>query len=197
LTRPILLGMTVVATARRPQLLAELVELFLAEGFRHLTLEEMARRLRCSKSTLYDVGPSKEQLTVNVVRHFFAVSAEEVERRTAAEEDPATRIVTYLQAVADALRRASQRFFEDLAAHPATHAVYQRNTGAAARRVREMIAEGVASGHFREVHAAFVANVVAETMARIQSGEVLRSVSLRDAEAYEELAALILDGISS
>jgi AcrR family transcriptional regulator len=189
--------MTAVTATRRPQLLAELVELFLAEGFKHLTLQEMARRLRCSKSTLYDIGHSKEQLTVNVVRRFFEVSAEAVERRTAAEEDPARRIVTYLQAVADALRGASQRFFEDLAAHPATRALYQRNTSAAAGRVRELIAEGVASGHFREVHAAFVANVVADTMARIQSGEVLRSVSLRDAQAYDELAALILNGIRS
>lgn len=178
-------------------MLAELVELFLAEGFRHLTLEQMARRLRCSKSTLYDIGHSKEQLTVNVVRHFFAASTKEVERRTAAEEDPAKRIVAYLQAVADALQGASQRFFEDLAAHPATSAVYQRNTKAAAKRVRELIGQGVESGDFREVHAAFVANVVAETMARVQSGEMRRSVSLRDAEAYEELASLILNGIRS
>jgi AcrR family transcriptional regulator len=189
--------MTVAVDTRRPELLAELVALFLAEGFRHLTLEEMARRLHCSKSTLYDIGHSKEQLTVNVVRHFFRISAEDVEQCTAAQEDPARRIVAYLQAVADALRGASPRFFEDLAAHAAARIVYQRNTNAAATRVRELIADGVASGHFREVHAAFVGNVVADTMERIQSGEVLRSVGLRDAEAYEELATLVVNGIRS
>jgi hypothetical protein len=64
---------------------------------------------------------------------------------------------------------------------------------AAAGRVRELIAEGVAGGHFREVHAAFVGNVVADTMARIQGGAVFRSVGLRDAEAYQELATLVLN----
>ena len=50
--------------ARRAELLDELVTLFLAEGFGALTLDELARRLRCSKSTLYGLAASKEQLVV-------------------------------------------------------------------------------------------------------------------------------------
>ena len=45
-----------VHAARREELLDRLVELFLAEGFRHLTLGDLAARLHCSKSTLYALG---------------------------------------------------------------------------------------------------------------------------------------------
>ena len=58
-------------------------------------------------------------------------------------------------------------------------------------------ADGVAAGEFRAVHAAFVADAVAATMQRIQSGAVLAATGLSDAEAYDQLAALALDGIRS
>jgi AcrR family transcriptional regulator len=184
-------------TDRRDELLDQLLELFLAEGLRQFTLGELAARLHCSKTTLYSLGHSKERVTVNTVVRFFQRAAQSVERRTAEETGPAERVVAYLQAVAAELRPASPAFMADVAAHPALHSVYERNTEAAARRLGELIAEGAAQGDFRAVHGAFVADTVAATMARIQSGEVARATGLRDADAYEELAALVLNGIRS
>jgi AcrR family transcriptional regulator len=183
------------AATRSAQLLGELVALFLAEGFRAFTLADLAERLHCSKTTLYALGHSKEQVTVNAVRHFFRTATEAVEARTARETDPAARIAVYLRAVADALRPASPAFMADLAAHPATRAVYERNTAIAARRVAELIASGIGSGAFRKVHGAFVADTVAAQMSRIQTGAVLEATGLADAAAYDELALLVLNGI--
>ncbi|HYF28302.1 MAG TPA: TetR/AcrR family transcriptional regulator [Baekduia sp.] len=180
---------------RHDEVLDELVELFLAEGFRHLTVEDLARRMRCSKSTLYALGQSKERIVVRVVKHFFRAATAAVESRTAEAGGPAERIVAYLRAVADALRPASPRFIADLAAHAAAAEVYERNTALAARRVGELIDRGVADGAFRPVHAAFVADVAASTMRRIQTGAVLAATGLHDADAYDELAALVLDGV--
>src|ERR1700683_4953869 len=95
------------ATARHDQLRDELVALFLAEGFRPFTLAELAERLHCSKTTLYALGHSKEQVTVNTVVRFFQVATSSVESATAEQTEPAARIVAYLRAVADALRSAS------------------------------------------------------------------------------------------
>lgn len=186
--------MSSTATSRQAQLLDDLVELMLAEGFRRFTLGDLAARLRCSKTTLYALGGSKEQVTVNAVKHFLRRSAEAIERQVEAG-DPPERIVAYLRAVADALRPASAAFIADLAALPPAAEAYERTTRRGSERVAQMIAEGVRSGHFREVHAAFVADTVAATMHRIQKGEVLAATGLRGADAYDELAALVLDGI--
>ena len=85
----------------------------------------------------------------------------------------------------------------DLAAHAFAREIYEQNTAIAARRVGELIAAGVSSGEFRPVHAAFVADTAAATMARIQSGAVLAATGLADADAYDELAAVLLEGIRS
>lgn len=187
----------VATTTRHVELLDELVALFLVEGFRTFTLADLAARLRCSKTTLYALGQTKEQVTVNAVRHFFRNATDNVEAQVARRRTPATRIVAYLRAIGTELHAASPAFMADLAAHAATRDVYERNTAAASERVRGLIADGVAAGEFRAVHAAFVADAVAATMQRIQSGAVLAATGLSDAEAYDQLAALVLDGIRS
>ena len=58
-------------TRRRGELFDSLLALFLAEGFAHLTLDDIAARLRCSKGTLYTLAGSKEQLVHAVAVHFF------------------------------------------------------------------------------------------------------------------------------
>lgn len=185
------------SNARHEQLADQLVALFLAEGFRGFTLGQLAERLRCSKTTLYTLGESKEQLIGNAVVRFFRGATVEVERRTAAEDDPAAKLETYFIAVADQLRPASDTFIADLTAHPTARQAYARNTRIAAARVRELLDEGVASGAFREIHAAFVADTAVTAMERIQSGGVRDATGLHDAEAYEELARLVLRGVRS
>ncbi|KRV46669.1 TetR family transcriptional regulator [Wenjunlia vitaminophila] len=184
-------------TGRQSELFDQLVALFLANGFADFTLDELAGRLRCSKSTLYALARSKEQLSVAVVKHFFRRSAERVEEWTARAVGARDRVGAYLTAVARELRPASARFYADLAAFPPALEVYERNTRIAATRVRELVDEGVRSGAFRDVHAAFVAEIVSTAMVAIQRGEITERTGLPDADAYQELATLLLHGIAA
>jgi len=182
--------------ARREALLDELVDLFLAEGFASFTLDELARRLHCSKSTLYAVAGSKEQLVVAVVRRFFARATQAVESRAADPVDHRERIEAYLLAVSEQLRPAGAAFFTDLAAFPPAAEVYARNTRTAARRVQQLVDEGVAAGTIRPVHASFVGAAVAQVMGAIHSGAISAETGLDDAAAYAELAALVVAGLA-
>ncbi len=184
------------ATRRRTELFDALVALLLAEGFAHLTLDDIAARLRCSKSTLYTLAASKEQLVQAATVHFFRSATEFVEARVAATTGARDRIAAYLSAVGEALDPASEQFMTDLDGFAPARAVYEQNTGIAARRVQELIAEGVAAGDFRDVHAAFAADLVAAAMVRIQQRVVRRTTGLDDADAYRELAAILTAGIS-
>lgn len=183
--------------ARRTELFDELVALLLAEGFGYFTLDDLAARLRCSKRTLYVLAGSKEQLVRAAVVHFFRRATERVEGAVADHEEPAERIVAYLRAVSAELAPASAAFYTDLADFPPAGEVYERNTRAAARRVTELIDAGVAAGAFRDVHAAFVADAVTSVMVRIQQRQVAEATGLADAEAYQQLAELVLHGLSA
>jgi AcrR family transcriptional regulator len=183
-------------TRRQAELLDQLEALFLAEGFARFTLDDLAERLRCSKSTLYALAESKERLAVRVVKHFFRKATDAVESQTFTVADPALRVTAYLSAVARALAPAGPAFHRDLDSFAPGREVYERNTALAADRVRELIAEGVARGRFRDVHPALIADTVTTLMFRIGRGDTARATGLDDAAAYRELAALLLHGIA-
>ncbi|WP_198152748.1 TetR/AcrR family transcriptional regulator [Pseudofrankia sp. DC12] len=185
-------------TSRQADLFDALLRIFLTEGFARFTLAELAGRLRCSKSTLYALARSKEQLAVAVVGHFFRAAADRIERDVAqaAAASPADTVGAYLRGVARELRPASAVFRHDLAANPATRAEYERNTRIAARRIRELVAAGVAAGVFGGVDAAFVGQSATAVMVAIQRGDIATATGLSDADAYAELANLLRHGLT-
>lgn len=182
-------------TKRQAHLQDALVELILAEGFAQLTMDDFAARLGCSKRTLYALADSKEQLAVQAVKHFFRNATNDIEAAIAGTRSPARRVTRYLEEAAKALRPASREFLQDMAALPPAREVYEANTVAATARVRELITDGTAAGAFRKVPAGFVAEVVTATMRRITAGEIEESLGLTDAEAYTELARLVVAAI--
>jgi AcrR family transcriptional regulator len=181
--------------SRRDELLDELIELFLAEGFRDFGVGDLAARLRCSRSTLYLVAGSKEQIVLAAVRGFFRRATERVETRVERESDAGQRIAVYLVAVAEQLSPASKRFHDDLLAYPPAAAVYEDNTRLAARRVQQLVAAGVRAGALRRVDATFVGAAVAQVMAGIESGAIGAATGLADAAAYRRLADLVMNGL--
>ncbi|MGJ6121691.1 TetR/AcrR family transcriptional regulator [Mycolicibacterium sp. Y3] len=181
------------ATRRQTALFDDLLVLFLSEGFSHLTLDDIAARLRCSKSTLYTLAGSKDELVRRVTIHFFKRATNAVE--AILEQTKSERIAAYLTAVGEELAVASDVFMADLNAFAPAREVYEANTRAAAQRVRELIEEGVGNGAYRQVHASFAADLVATIMVRIQQREVRTATGLSDAEAYAELATLLTYGL--
>lgn len=183
--------------ARRDEVLAQLRELFLAEGFRDLTIADLAERLRCSRTTLYLVAGSKEQIVVATVRSYFKAAAESIERRLRAEPDPVARLRVYLDAVAEELSPASPAFHRDVATFPPAREVYRQNTEYAAQRVRALIDEGAVAGRLRQVNAAFIGAVVGEVMTAIQRGSISATTGLDDSAAYRQLADLLVHALEA
>ncbi len=183
-------------TGRQASLRVALVDLVLTEGFSHLTVDDVAARLGCSKRTLYALAPSKEQLATLAVRDFFRQATAEVEATIARTRSPTQRVTRYLEAVARTLAPAGRAFQNDVADFAPAREIYEANTVAAAQRVRQLIDEGTAAGAFRNVNTPFIAEVVTATMRRITSGEVERSAGLSDAAAYTELARLVVSAVS-
>lgn len=179
----------------RHQLLDELIELFLAEGFLELGVGDLAARLRCSRTTIYQVADSKEQIVLTAIRGFFRRAAERIESQVDAEPDPGARLAVYLTAVAAELAPASERFYADLQAYAPAAVIYEENTRLAARRVQELVTAGVAAGSLRPVDARFVGAAVAQVMAAIQAGAIGAASGLADAAAYRALADLVVHGV--
>lgn len=181
---------------RRAELLVALEELMLSEGFRALTVDDIARRLHCSKATLYSVGSSKHELVVESTKRFFRQATREIEAEVAGVADPRRRISTYLAGVGVAMSRCSTAFYADMVGFPPTAAIYAANSDAAARRVRELIDSGVEAGVLRAVDGTFAAQLTALAIEGIQSG-VLLNAGLSAGDAYGEMADLLMHGLAA
>ncbi|MBO2464822.1 TetR/AcrR family transcriptional regulator [Actinomadura violacea] len=180
------------AARRRADLVERLIAVFLDRGFAELSVAELAAVLRCSKSTLYAVAASREQIIVTVVRAFFRRATERVEAVVDASAGPRERVGAYLRAISAELAPASPAFFADLDAFPPAREIYKRNTLIAARRVQEFVREAAPGAD-----AAFVGAVAGQVMESIHRGEIKAQTGLDDSAAYAALASLIVAGTTS
>ncbi|BDZ65957.1 TetR/AcrR family transcriptional regulator [Agromyces mangrovi Wang et al. 2018] len=182
-------------TSRQDDLYRRLGELYLRRGFVALTVDETAAELRCSKSTIYALAPTREELLRQVVLDYFRRAAEMIEARVAEQVEPVDRLEAYLTGVSDAVRDASETFMEDVVEFAPTREVYEVNAAGAARRIRELIEAGVDAGAIRPVRAAFAADLATSAIVRIQQREVRRNTGMAESESFTALADLLLDGL--
>jgi AcrR family transcriptional regulator len=180
---------------RREALLGQLEKLILSHGFSDLTLDQVAAELRCSKSALYSLAGSKEQLVTTVVKRFFREATAKIEQKVEPIADPREQVVAYLAGVGDEMRRMSPNCYEDMVRFPVTREIYELNSRAAADHVREMIQDGIKQAVFRPLHARFIGEAVSVLIESIQHGGLLERVGLSSGDAYAELSSLVLGAL--
>lgn len=168
-----------------------LIRIILAEGFMDLQMSDLAARLNCSKSTLYAIAPSKEQLLVSVIRTFFRRATERVEQAVDPQAPPIERIEAYLTAVATELAPGSSAFFADLERFAPAGDIYRQNTQAAAARVQELVMDASPG-----IDPKFLGAVARTTMEAIHRGDIRSATGLDDSAAYRALAQLIVAGLA-
>jgi AcrR family transcriptional regulator len=181
---------------KQQDLIERLIDVFLREGFMELSIDDMARRLRCSKTTIYGVAESKQQVIAVVVRGFFRRATERVEQQIEPVDAASTeRIRAYLMAIAAELAPASPEFFADLDAYAPTREIYLENTRIAGERLKAIILQCVPAASQSE--ALFIGSVAASVMAAIHRGEIEAVAGLDDSAAYRALARLIVAGVEA
>jgi AcrR family transcriptional regulator len=180
-------------SGRSQELLTDLIDVFLAEGFRELNLADLAKRLHCSKTTLYNIAPSKEQLIVAVVREYFRRATGHVETQLDPTSTGPRKVASYLMSISEQLALGTPAFFADLSAFGPAREIYERNTRLAADRVKELVLDG---GPARGgVDPKFLGVFAGQLMEAINLGRTAEATGMNDAEAYRALADLIVSGI--
>ena len=186
---------TTLSEERRTVMLDQLEQVMLDEGFVGMTVDDFAARLRCSKSTLYRLAPSKEQLVATVARHFFSRAAKRIEAAVATTPTPPKKLEAYLSSVGTEMARGTATFHEQMASQPATAALYRTQSQIAAERVRELIHNGVEAGYFDVADTEFAGQVVATVINAIHLGSYAVALYGGPAQAHANLSQLVLYGV--
>src|SRR5699024_8731916 len=68
-------------TPRQRELFNALLNDFLGEGFESFTIDNASKRYRCSKSTIYGLGTTRDEILARILVSYF----KEISRRTTPE----------------------------------------------------------------------------------------------------------------
>jgi len=180
---------------RLRRLLDDLETLMKAEGFLHLSTDDIAGRLRCSKATLYRLASSREELFELVIGRWLARFRDVGWQAVQSVDDWPTRLVRYLAAAPTGVRDASYKFMRDVYAFPGGHRILMDHQQRRMDLLEAIIAAGVEADVFQPVHPRVAADLILSSVRRLVDPDFLASVGLSVAEATEEWYRILEFGL--
>lgn len=182
------------AAPRDEHRLDALEAIFLRQGYRSVTVEQLARSLRCSKRAIYSLASNKEALFLRVLDRYLARLREQGTQGALAAE-PTKAFEPYLAPAIAAARKLSTTLIRDIAACPPANEIWERHTGERMAGLRRLVRNCVDQGLFRDADAFLVAEVVAASLRRIVEPGFLAAAKMSYPQAVEELYGLLLHGL--
>lgn len=176
-------------------LLNQVQEIFLAKGYRSVTLTELAKTLRCSRRRFYELADSKEELFYRVAERFFANLRNQGWHAASREPNVADKIGAYLAPGTRAAQRLSPAFIRDIASTKRGQAIFDSHQQQRVDGLRTLIDEGIQKGVFRGVHSYLVADITLYAVRRCRDEDFRRASGLTLAEALSEIYDLLRHGL--
>ncbi|RIK07267.1 MAG: hypothetical protein DCC48_04085 [Acidobacteria bacterium] len=180
---------------RHREILDELESLFLDEGFASFTVGELAAGVGCSRRTLYELAPSKDELVLIVLDRFL----HRVGRSALASMDPDTSFAEQIRSYflgGVELQRQTAVFAEDIADQPSAKRLLDRHFRYVMAVIEHLVRQGIDQGEFRTVSPAVVAAVLAGSGLYLSQPDVRGDLGLSRADATNEVLDLVLRSLT-
>ena len=180
---------------RQSEILDALEELFLERGFRAVAVADMTSTARCSRTTLYELAPTKEEIFLLVLERMLWRTDQEGRVAAGRKKAPAARVEAYLTVNAGVIARAGVAFGSDVDHYkPAVRLLSDYALNGVAT-ISEMIDDGIAAGEFRDVDSKFAAQLIVTMIQQTTAQEFLASSDLPWPDAVRDAFDLILYGL--
>jgi|GEM_PF-677833 len=182
-------------TPRGRRILDGLEDIFLREGFRRVTIGELAGRLHCSRHTLYQLAQSKEELVLVVLARVLGRIRQIGLEAARARGDVRERIVTLVEPGVSELRHATSLFFADVAAFAPAKRMLEQHQNARREDVQRLLDEAIRARTFRNINSRLAAEVIVAAVQRVMDSSFLVEVGLSAADAIRGAEDLLLHGL--
>jgi AcrR family transcriptional regulator len=172
---------------------------FFANGFRHVTMDDLAGELGMSKKTLYAHFPSKQHLLQSVLMNKFDDAAADFARLAVSSSGDVPAALRRLLAVVQRHTDEIQPLFiRDLrrAAPELFQLVEQRRRAIILRHFGKLFAQGRQTGHIRrDLPARFMIEILLGTVQAIINPPKLAELGLTPKTAFAAILKVILHGV--
>jgi AcrR family transcriptional regulator len=182
--------------SRRQHEVLDVVEtVFLREGIHAVRIGELAAEASCSRSTLYELAPSKEALLLLVLdrmmRRIMRRGAQAINRAS----DPVARVRAMLTSGALDFAALGPQFLEAVRQHPPARLLFDRRISEGRDALEQLIEDAITAGQFRPVSAAVVAEAIIAILIRFTDPQFARSSKINSTTGLAELVDVLLDGL--
>jgi len=180
---------------RTDTLLHRLEGIFVREGFRRVTVGELAARLRCSRRALYEVAASKEEVFLLVLDRILRRIDLQGREAATGSGNVEQRLFGFIEPGISALREAGAAFFADIASLPAARERLAAHQDERRTQLEALLAEGVETGTLRTIHPAVAARVMVAAYRAVTDAGFLAGVDLTLPETVRATEEILLHGI--
>src|SRR5699024_6542107 len=135
-------------TPRQRELFNALLNDLLGEGFESFTIDNASKRYRCSKSTIYGLGTTRDEILARILVSYFNAIGRRTTPEITARSSVDTAFIEYFDIINEALSATSPKFMQELASQPVARDIYGINIEAASEIIHILLERLVASGEF-------------------------------------------------
>ena len=180
---------------RLERLMDEAEALFSEEGFLHLSTDDLAERLRCSKRTLYAIAPGRERFFEAVLMR--RISRQERELLAQVERAPELQsaIAACLETIVQNLEAISPVFLRDYMRFPAGARLLKRFQKQITEALVRVIERGEQEQVFRKLEARVAAEALIASVMRMIETDFLAASPVTAAEAVRQVYQIFWYGL--
>jgi len=181
---------------RQREILSDVGVLF-SEGFKHLTMAEIASALNCSLRTLYTVAKSREELVLIVVDRSLWAIGRDARDAIVPDMEPLDAIRAYLRASTVAVASITEAFANDTDSTPAALAVHSAHNAYLASATQALLNEAVRRGAIARCDTAAVSKIIAGLGRQFASSEMISTLRSSPKKAADDMVDVILLGLEA
>ena len=182
-------------SARQEEVLDVVERVLQREGIRAVRMGQLAAEASCSRSTLYELATSKEDLLLLVIDRMMR----RIMRHGAAAIDEAGDPVEKIRAMMTSgvldFGDLGPSFLDAVRDHPPARLLFERRVVEGLDVLQALINDAIAAGEFRPVNSAVLAEAIFAIVTRFTDPDFVRATRVSSMSGLAELIDVLLDGL--
>jgi AcrR family transcriptional regulator len=182
-------------SSRQEEVLDVVEAVFQREGIRGVRMSELAREASCSRSTLYELAPRKEDLLLLVVdrmmRRVMRSGIKAIDEATG----PVEKIQAMLTSGALDFGVLGPGFVQTVREHPPTRLLFDTRMQECLEMLKRLIEDAIDAGEFRPVSAEVLAEATLAVVLHFSEPPFEPATGIRSGVALAGMIDIVVDGL--
>ncbi len=180
---------------RLQRVLDEAEELFRREGFLHFSTDELARRLRCSKRTIYAVAPGREKFLEAVILHRVTKAEDATIEPLRNASTVQAAVQGFISVSVEQAQDSTPLFMRDVMLFPAGRRAVDKWRADIADELEHVIDRGIGEGLFRKIDPRVAAEALLTSVLRMCESDFSARSHTTTAEAVRQVYEIFWAGL--